>query len=128
MPSASAAAKSQRLLRPQRHRLLRSRRHRLLRPRRAIPAEAGHEELILEELGFGDCDCRFGKVMIGDVVGLRGGGEGKIEVGDDVAPLVWLGGVHVGVRFRYDPMGILGACTQLAAETAAAIVIVPPKC
>ena len=83
---------------------------------------------ILEELGFGDCDCRFGKVMIGDVVGLRGGGEGKIEVGDDVAPLVWLGGVHVGVRFRDDPMGILGACTQPAAETAAAIVIVPPKC
>ena len=43
--------------------------------------------------------------MIGDVVGLRGGGEGKIEVGDDVAPLVWLGGVHVGVRFRDDPIG-----------------------
>ena len=39
--------------------------------------------------------------MIGDVVGLRGGGEGKIEV----APRVWLGGVHVGVRFRDDPIG-----------------------
>ena len=43
--------------------------------------------------------------MIGDVVGFRGGGEGKIEVGDDVAPRVWLGGVHVRVRFRDDPIG-----------------------
>jgi len=55
---------------------------------------------ILEELGFGDCDglevaracrCRFGKVMIGDVVGLRDGAEGRIEVGEVVLLLHWSG-------------------------------------
>ena len=66
---------------------------------------------ILEELGFGDCDglevaracrCCFGTVIIGDVVGLRGGAEGgcsssavsaegKIEVGEVVLFLHWTG-------------------------------------
>ena len=55
---------------------------------------------VLEELGFNDhdgleiartCKCRFGYIMIGDVVGLRDAGEGRIEVGEVVLLLHWSG-------------------------------------
>ena len=69
---------------------------------------------MLEELGFGAtgcfglggggcfglggglevaraCRCNFGKVMVGDVVGLRDGAEGRIEVGEVVLFLHWSG-------------------------------------
>ena len=65
---------------------------------------------ILEELGFGAtgcfglgargcvglevaraCRCSFGQVMVGDVVGLRDGAEGRIEVGEVVLFLHWSG-------------------------------------
>ena len=37
------------------------------------------------------CKCRFGKVSIGDVVGLREGAEGMVEVGEVVMFLNWAG-------------------------------------
>ena len=61
---------------------------------------------MLEELGFGAtgcfglggglevaraCRCSFGKVMVGDAVGLRDGAEGRIEVGEVVLFLHWSG-------------------------------------
>ncbi len=56
--------------------------------------------MILEELGFGgldgleiarSCKCRFGTVVIGDVVGLRPGGGAPLEIGEVVLLLHWSG-------------------------------------
>ena len=102
------------------------------------------------------CKCRFGTIMIRDVVGLRDGGEGRIEVGEVVLFLNWSGsgkeGLAIMSMWEFDsakvPRGhtwcMHAACRGMTLRDTsaieatfvysrdgptgdAAIVIVPPK-